>query len=80
MEDGDSVRHLDTDGSPDCYEHYLVHGVWPYISGYGTWPHILIPEHQKKDILATWRGLSVKRGELNDTIRTLQYIFQLEIY
>ena len=36
LEDGDSVRHLDTDGSFDCYEHNFVHGTGSYIVRHGT--------------------------------------------
>ena len=28
LEDGDSVRHLNTDSSIDCHEHDLVYGLW----------------------------------------------------
>ena len=31
LENGDSVRHIDSDGSTDCYEHHFVHGTWPDI-------------------------------------------------
>ena len=28
LENGDSVRHIDSDGSTDCYEHHFVYGTW----------------------------------------------------